>query len=96
MMKSAKKVLCINLVIALVVTGVRVYFTEFFGYGIGPILVDSVAFLLVLILTVVTYVRTGRDWRTLLFFLPLIVVTFMPILFLVATFAAWSFGGFSP
>jgi hypothetical protein len=95
-MNSAKKILCINFVIALVVIVVRVYFTEIFGYGIDPIVVDSVVFLLVLVLAVMTYVRTGRDRRALLFFLPLFVVSLMPILFLIATFAAWSFGEFSP
>jgi hypothetical protein len=96
MKMPGKKILCINLAIALVVVGVGAYFTEFFGYGINPILVDFVAFLLVLTLTVVTYVRTGRDKKTLLFFLPLVVVSVIPLLFLVSTFVEWSFSGFSP
>jgi hypothetical protein len=96
LMKHTKKKLCIGLALALVVIGVRAYFTQFFGYGISPILVETIAFLLVLILAMTTYVRADRNRRTLLFFLPIFVVASMPLLFWAATFVAWSFGGFSP
>lgn len=96
MMNSMKKVFCLNFVVALVAIVVRAYFNEFFGYGINPIAVDTAAFLLVLFLAVTTYFRTGRDKRVVLFFLPLLVVSLVPILLLIATLAAWSVGGFSP
>ena len=95
-MNSAKKILCKNLVIALVVIVIQFNFTALFGYGIDPIVVDSVSLFLAIILALVTYFRTGRDRKIWLFFLPLIVVSSVPLLLLGTTLAAWSVGRFSP
>jgi len=73
----------------------NIYFTDLFGFE-NPFALDFVPFLLVMTLALVAFVATGRDKITGLVFLPLIIVSSIPLLILIATLLAWSIVGFAP
>jgi hypothetical protein len=74
----------------------RYFWTGLFGYGQNPILLDAVASMLVLSLGAWSYVKSGKNKAVLAAFLPLLLLTIGPLVFTVATVAAWTTKGFAP
>jgi hypothetical protein len=93
---NRKILVYINWFAALMALVVRYFWTTLFGFGINSILLDVAAFLLVAALSLVAFVKKGRDKKVLLAFAPLIVIALLPMLFVIATLIAWSTTGFAP
>ena len=81
---------------AAAVVGGRYVFTDLFGFGFNPLVLDALACSAVLLLCVFAYRGTGRDKITLLLFSPLLLVASVPVLLFAAAFCAARIYGFAP
>ncbi len=80
--------LCLGLVV------LRWRWTDLFGYGENPILLDALCLTGVLALAAGAYACAEAKRVVVVGFAPLLLVSAAPLMFVAATMTAWSVGGF--